>query len=175
MTAWTSSRPGVARSVEVAGFVILVIVVAVLATLYATRPSSVTTTTSTTTTTASQYPFVVIFRMYGDVLGPAANDLKINSTNIGGNTVYLASVGETLDVAFQITYAGCTTNCPTEVTNVTASTPGFTVLATGPATPIGINNPPGSSTGEVNFSFIAFVRAPNTMYNGQLVLTASMN
>lgn len=173
MTAWTSSRPAVARSVEVAGFVILVILVAVLATLYAVRPSSVTTTT--TTATSSQAPFVVIFRMYGDVNGPAASNLKINNTNIGGNTVYLASVGQTLDVTFTITYAGCTTSCPTHVTNVTSETPGFTVEATGPGLPIGIENPPGTPSSESNWSFIVFVRAPNDMYNGQLVLLATMN
>jgi hypothetical protein len=111
--------------------------------------------------------------MFGDVMGPATDNLNDNGTSVNNDTVYIGNAGETLTIMFDILYTQCTSSCPSHVTEVTPLTPGFTIVKTTPALPIPVQNPPGAGSGQIEFHFTVTVKAPATAFNGALTLAAT--
>ena len=182
------SRAGIGKT-AIAVVVVVVVAVAVLAALYtgggfvSNSPSSTTTSTSSSLTSSSHSssstsaglgaPSLAINHMYGDVNGPAPDNLNDNSTTVNNDTVYLGNAGDTLTVAFDIFYTRCTSSCPSQVTAVVPASPGFTILKTTPALPIPVQNPAGAGAGQIEFHFTVTVKAPATPFNGVLTLVAA--
>ncbi len=131
-----------------------------------------TNSTSTCPVSPCDVPQLAIFNVVGDVDGPADNRLATNDTSIFGDTLWLGGTpGSDVPVLFQIGYSACV-SCPVFVTNVTALTPGFTVVQVSPSLPIMGNYTAGFGTGSVQWTFTVYVQSPPTAYNGQLVLLA---
>ncbi len=122
-----------------------------------------------------------ISNMFADVIAYSLSTPTSNSSSIADGSTFHGSPGETISVLFVVVYQDCSLQCPSEITSVTASTPGFTVTGTAPSLPVPFQGC-GYICSDASPSMVApegkqvavtvNVLTPSTPYEGTLTLVA---
>jgi hypothetical protein len=182
-------RRAIGRSV-VAIIIVLVLIGVAAAAYFSIGPSSSTSGSTTTTSTSSSTsstasgaptqttsgsnsstsaaPTIIITNMYADVIGFGLQAPYENSSSVADRSTWSGTPGELFNVTFDVVYQDCASACPSQITAVIAKAPFLVVGQTSPPLPVGVI---GTTTINMEATFLVTVKAPSAPYTGTLTLT----